>query len=94
LSFIQLENVRETLRIPTEVAADLARRAGARVCRVRIGRVEIIVPGSSIRIQIGVRPKNVFAKEAMAYRLAGLPVPAQVLQDMERWEREHGGHST
>lgn len=56
----------------------------AAVRRLRI----IVSPRLAIRIQ--VRMVNVYQDEARAYRLAGLPVPVQVLEDAERWEREHG----
>lgn len=39
--------------------------------------------------RILIRMANVYLDEAKAYRLAGLPVPTQVLEDAKRWEREH-----
>ncbi len=44
---------------------------------------------SRLIFQIRIRMANIYLDEAKAYRLAGLPVPTQVLEDAERWEREH-----
>ncbi|MFA5130641.1 MAG: hypothetical protein WC477_07085 [Patescibacteria group bacterium] len=86
-----LSIVRETLRIPTRVAAMLARKTGAELCLIRPGCIEAILARSSMNICIKVRPVNIYLDEAMAYRLAQLPVPDSVLEDSARWERETNG---
>ena len=85
---VDLSVVREEACVLTDFATFLAERAGADVRVVRPGLIQASLPGGIVEIR--VRMANVFAWEADAYRLAGLPVPAHVLEDIERWEREHG----
>jgi hypothetical protein len=85
---VDLSIVREEACVLTDIAAFLAEQAGADVRVVRPGLIEAVLPGAVVEVR--VRMANVFKWEADAYRLAGLPVPAYVLEDIERWEREHG----
>lgn len=85
---IDLSTAREELRIPTQVIALLAERVGADARIVHPGLVEAVLPGGTVSVRI--RTVNVFRGEAEAYRLAGLPVPSFVLEDIERWDRRYG----
>lgn len=93
-NLISLERVRAALRLPTLLVAYLSREAGARLRSFRLGRLtaDFTEPDtdSTTRILIRVSARNVFAREALAYRQAGLPVPPDVLRDKERWEQEYG----
>lgn len=82
-------HIREVLRIPTQLAARIAARAGAIVRRIRPGRVEAdLSPDTGISIR--VKLINPYELEEMAYLVNGKPVPPRVLEDSARWKKEHG----
>ncbi|MFA6447306.1 MAG: hypothetical protein WCW31_03555 [Patescibacteria group bacterium] len=61
------------------------------VIELAIIRRELALTVLPVKLVIVIRINmvNVYLDEAKAYRLAGLPVPTQVLEDAERWEREN-----
>jgi len=86
---VDLETVRDDLCAPTWLASQLTEIAGAELLAVRPGHVRAVLP-SGESVVITVRAINIFRGEARAYRRAGLPVPPRVLEDIQRWDCEHG----
>jgi hypothetical protein len=84
---------RRGLAAPTLMAAFGAGRAGAIVESASPGRVLVSLPHPEERrcVSIRVTRENPFASEVRCYELVGQPVPQDVIENMERWEREHGG---
>lgn len=90
---VDFDLVRRDLRIPTLFATFIARRAGARITAASPGLVQAVITESPtpMGIRIRVRRKNIYRAEAEAYRIAGLPVPERVLEDIAHWDRTYGG---
>lgn len=89
-SISDLNCIRDDLQTPTYVMAHIAYAAGAQVISIRPGGIEFRRSASDPHFQMVIRQENIFALEALAYRRANLPVPQQVLDDLVRWNREHG----
>jgi len=86
---VDLGAVRRCLIAPTWLAERLTEATGAELIAVRPGQIQAILP-SGAPVTITIRATNVFRGEAQAYRRAGMPVPPHVLEDIKRWDREHG----
>ena len=86
---VDLATARESLVIPTQLAAWLARHCGLTLVGIRPGRVEALHP-QGYTVAIRVTMVNIYRAEAEAYLLSGKPVPTRVLEDIETWDRLHG----
>jgi len=84
-----LADVRDAHAIPTCFMAWLAEQTGAEVFSERPGHIVAILPNDDV-VEVGITQENVFRGQAEAYRLNNIPVPASVMQNIRRWDREHG----
>jgi hypothetical protein len=80
---------RSQLNAPTTLIAFLVEHTGAHIVTARPGLVEAVLD-SGEKLSIRVSQENIYEGEALAYRLAGKPVPPHVFEDAARWNREHG----
>ncbi|MDQ7814178.1 MAG: hypothetical protein RDU25_00005 [Patescibacteria group bacterium] len=83
-----LSQIREDVGRPTRLMSWLVRHSGRRVLSQRPGRVE--AGAGQARHTIRVTLANPFEREAVLFHEAGEPVPQHVLEDIKRWQREHG----
>lgn len=86
---ISLDDARDARAIPTRFMAWLAEQTGAEVFSERPGHVVAILPNDDV-VEVGVSQVNVFLGQAEAYRRNGIPVPESVIENIARWDREHG----
>lgn len=87
---IDLDTVREALRLPTSLAAILGKLAGGQIEEMRPGLVRVAVtPDTGVSIRVS--KINIYALEAKAYRNAGRPVPDYVIKDIALWEKQNRG---
>ena len=82
--------MREKLKKPTQLAAELAEMAGGKVVAVRPGQIEVQL-STETGVTVTVRRVNIYRNVAKAYIMYGLKVPQSVLENMERWERDNAG---
>ncbi len=88
-NFIDLTLVRKHLELPSQLVAALAKIAGQQLVSVRPGRVES-TDGQGTTNTIRVSIENVYSGLARAYVMAGETVPQEVLDKIEKWDRDHG----
>jgi hypothetical protein len=84
-----MADARAAREIPTRFMAWLAEHTGAEVFSERPGHVVAILPNEDV-VEASVTQENVFCAQAEAYRRNGIPVPESVIENIERWDREHG----
>ncbi len=86
---ISIADARDARAIPTRFMAWLAKQTGAEVFSERPGHVVAILPNEDV-VEVSVTQVNVFRAQADAYRRNDIPVPESVIENIERWDREHG----
>jgi len=86
---VHLDRVRALVEPATALASWMQKALGAEIIETRPGRVIASFPERVLKAELTVRKVNPFRSEKIAYERARKPVPQQVLDDLERWEREH-----
>lgn len=86
---ISLADARDARAIPTRFLAWLAKQTGAEVFSERPGHVVAILPNDDV-VEVSVSQENVFRAQEKAYLLNDMPVPDSVIENIARWDREHG----
>lgn len=84
-----LRTARESRAAATSLASWLAKTTGATILSVRPGHV-LASLSEDEAVEVLVKQVNPYRGEAEAYRRDGKAVPRRVLEDIERWDREHG----
>ena len=85
---VDLAVFRESLRVPTALAALVAKGAGLRAS-ISPGKTEVAADYGIATVV--ARRANPYRGEERAYQHSGLPVPQRVKDDIARWETEHLG---
>ena len=90
VEMFDLKKLRDGIVPATSLFTHVAQAAGGEVIARRPGRVIVRFPDGTI-VEATIRRINPFVLERRAYEAFRRPVPARVLEDLLRWNREHLG---